>query len=263
MRIAGSTVVLTGVTGGLGLATARRLAADGAELIVSGRRADALEEVAKELGARAVVADLAVAEDVDRLAEECAEADVLIANAALPSSGDVLDYTPEQIDRALAVNLRAPIMLARRMAPRMVEAGRGHIVFVGSLSGKATSRSASLYSATKFGLRGFALSLRQDLHGTGVGVSLVQPGFVRDAGMFADTGAPAPGGVRTVGPDQVVAAVIRAVEQNRAEINVAPVELKALTAVAGQFPALAERVQRRSGAHRDVVKIVDAQQNKR
>ncbi|SDK15621.1 SDR family NAD(P)-dependent oxidoreductase [Streptomyces indicus] len=263
MRIAGSTVLLTGVTGGLGLAIGRRLAAGGAQLTVSGRRADALEDAAKELGARAVVADLAVAEDVDRLAEECAGTDLLIANAALPSSGDLLDYTPEQIDRALAVNLRAPVLLARRLAPRMVEAERGHIVFVGSLSGKAASRSSSLYSATKFGLRGFALGLRQDLEGTGVGVSLVQPGFVRDVGMFAATGAPTPGGVRTVTPDRVVAAVIRAVERNRAEINVAPAELKVLTAIAGQFPALAERVQRRSGAHREVRKIVDAQQSKR
>ncbi|MFI6938666.1 SDR family NAD(P)-dependent oxidoreductase [Streptomyces sp. NPDC050418] len=263
MRIAGSTVLLTGVTGGLGLEIGRRLAADGAGLTVTGRRADALEAAAKDLGARPVVADLAVAEDVDRLAAECADTDLLIANAALPSSGDLLDYTPEQIDRALAVNLRAPVQLARRLAPGMVERGRGHIVFVGSLSGKATSRSTSLYSATKFGLRGFALALRQDLHGTGVGVSLVQPGFVRDAGMFAATGADAPGGVRTVKPAQVVGAVIKAVERNRAEINVAPVELKALSAIAGQFPALAERVQRRSGAHRQVGTIVDAQRSKR
>lgn len=189
MRITGSTVLVTGVTGGIGLTLARSLAAKGARLIVTGRREEALKAVADELGARAVVADLSEASDVARLAEACPETDILIANAALPSSGELLDYTPEQIDRTLAVNLRAPVMLTRLLAPRMVAAGRGHIALVGSISGKAATKSSSLYNATKFGLRGFALAFRQDLHGTGVGVSLVQPGYVRDAGMFAATGA--------------------------------------------------------------------------
>lgn len=192
MRITGSTVLLTGVTGGIGLTLARTLAAKGAKLVVTGRREDALKAVADELGARAVLADLADAADVARLAAECAGTDILIANAALPSSGDLLDYTPEQIDRSLAVNLRAPIMLARLLAPRMVDAGQGHIALIGSISGKAATKSSSLYNATKFGLRGFALAFRQDLHGTGVGVSLIQPGYVRDAGMFAATGAKTP-----------------------------------------------------------------------
>ena len=189
MRIAGSTVLLTGATGGIGRTIARELAAKGAKLLLTGRRADALEAAAAEFGGPSVVADLADPAQVEHLAEACAHTDILIANAALPSSGDVLDYTPEQVDRALAVNLRAPVMLARLLAPRMVEEGRGHIAFVGSISGKAATRSTSLYNATKFGLRGFSHAFRQDLHGTGVGVSVVQPGFVRDAGMFADTGA--------------------------------------------------------------------------
>src|SRR5262249_26323753 len=152
-------------------AIARALAAKGADLVLSGRREEALTAVADELPARTVVADLAEAADVERLAGEAGEIDILIANAAMPASGDVLDYTPEQIDRALMVNLRSQIMLCRLLAPAMVAAGRGHIVLVGSLSGKAASPAASLYNATKFGLRGFAHGFRQDLHGTGVGVS--------------------------------------------------------------------------------------------
>ncbi|MGX7762417.1 SDR family NAD(P)-dependent oxidoreductase [Streptomyces angustmyceticus] len=263
MRIAGSTVLLTGAVGGLGQAIARDLAARGAELILSGRRADALEALAGELGARAVTADLADPDQVDHLAGAAADADIVIANAALPSTGDLLDYTPEQIDRALSVNLRAPVMLARALAPRMVEAGRGHIVLVGSISGKAATKYSSLYSAAKFGLRGFALSLRQDLHGTGVGVSLVQPGAVRDAGMFAATGATPPTGVRMVSPDQVVAGVVRAVERDLCEVNVAPVELKVLSAIAGQFPGLAEKAQRGSSAERTISEVVAAQKGKR
>lgn len=263
MRITGATVLLTGVTGGIGGALAAELAARGATLVVSGRRAEALTPLADAYGARTVLADLGDPDDVRRLAEEAAGTDILIANAALPSSGDVLDYSPEEIDRALAVNLRAPTMLARLLAPAMVDAGRGHVAFVGSLSGKAATKSSSLYNATKFGLRGFSLGFRQDLHGTGVGVSVVQPGFVRDLGMFAATGSGTPGGVRTVSPRAVVNAVVRAVERDVAEINVAPLELKILSAIAGQFPGFAERVQRRAGAEPTVEKIVEAQRSRR
>lgn len=263
MRITGATVLLTGVTGGIGGALAAELAARGAKLLLTGRRRDALEELADRYAARAIVADLADPADVARLADEAAGTDILIANAALPSSGDLLDYSPEQLDRALAVNLRAPAVLARLLAPAMVEAGRGHLAFVGSLSGKAATRSSSLYSATKFGLRGFALGFRQDLHGTGVGVSIVQPGFVRDVGMFAATGATPPGGMRTVSPRQVVVSVVRAVERDVAEINVAPLELRLLSAIAGQFPGFAERVQRRGAGERTVREVVAAQRSRR
>jgi short-subunit dehydrogenase len=263
MRIAGSTVLLTGATGGIGHAIARDLVEKGAELVLTGRRGDALERVAAEFRARAVVADLADPDDVTRLASECADADILIANAALPTSGDLRDYSPEQVDRALTVNLRAPIMLSRLLAPRMAETGRGHIALIGSISGKAATRSSSLYTAAKFGLRGFAFAFRQDLHGTGVGVSLIQPGLVRDAGMFAATGARPPRGIRTVSPQQVAAGVIRAIERDLGEVNVAPLELRLLSAIAVQFPALAERMQRYSGADHTIRQVAEAQQGSR
>lgn len=263
MRIAGAKVLLTGATGGVGRALARQLTAAGAAVTVTGRRADALEILAAESGARPVPADLAVADQVARLAEECADTDVLIANAALPASGELLDYTPGQIDRALAVNLGAPIMLARLLAPHMVGLGRGHLAFVGSMSGKAATRYASLYTASKFGLRGFAHSLRQDLHGTGVGVSLVQPGFVGEAGMFADTGAVVPGGLRTVTPGEVAEAVIRSIEEDRCEINIAPLRLRLRCAVAGQFPGYAGSRRRGVGDERTAQEIVEAQRSSR
>ncbi|MER6998763.1 SDR family NAD(P)-dependent oxidoreductase [Streptomyces sp. NPDC000410] len=264
MRITGSTVLLTGVTGGIGAALAAELSARGAKLILTGRRPDALEPLVERYDARGVVADLADPDDVERLAREAAGTEILIANAALPSSGELLDYTPDQIDRSLAVNLRAPVMLARLLAPAMAEARRGHLAFVGSMSGKTATKYSALYDAGKFGLRGFALSLRQDLHERGVGVSIIQPGFVRDAGMFAATGAEAPAGLRTVSPRQVVAGVVRSIEQDRAEVNVAPVEMKVLTAIGGQFPGFSERVQRRaSGAEGTVRRIVEAQRDNR
>ncbi|QIP83772.1 SDR family NAD(P)-dependent oxidoreductase [Streptomyces sp. Tu 2975] len=263
MRISGASILLTGATGGIGGALAAELAARGAKLTVSGRRADALGPLAAQYGARTVVADLADAADVERLAAEAAGTDILISNAALPGSGDLLDCTPEQMDRAFAVNLRAPAMLARLLLPSMVGAGGGHLAFVGSLAGKVTTRSMSLYSGSKFGLRGFALGLRQDLHGTGVGVSIVQPGFVRDVGMFAVTGAKPPTGIRTVSPRQVVESVVRAVERDVAEINVAPIEMRLLSAVGGQFPGFAERLQRRGPGERTLHEVVAAQRDRR
>ncbi|MBW5484770.1 SDR family NAD(P)-dependent oxidoreductase [Streptomyces bambusae] len=263
MHISGSNVLLTGATGGIGTALAASLAAHGARLTITGRREGALKATADACGARAVVADLAVRGDVERLAETCAETDVLVANAALPASGDLLDYTEEQLDRALDVNLRAPVVLSRLLAAEMVARGRGHIVLVGSISGKAATKSSSLYNATKFGLRGFALALRQDLRGTGVGVSLVQPGFVRDAGMFAATGATTPNRIRTVTPGQVAEGVVRAVRRDLTEVNVAPLELRLLSAVAGQFPRFAERVQARGGFDGTLRQIVEAQRSRR
>ncbi|MFE0513516.1 SDR family NAD(P)-dependent oxidoreductase [Streptomyces sp. NPDC058964] len=263
MHIAGATVLLTGVTGGIGGALAAELSARGADLILTGRRREALDPIAARLGARTILADLADPGDVLRLASEAAGTQILIANAALPSSGDVLDYTPEQIDRAISVNLRAPAVLARLLAEDMVTAKQGHICFVGSLSGIAATKSSSMYTATKFGLRGFSLSFRQDLHGTGVGVSIVQPGFVRELGMFANTGSPTPGGVRTVAPERVVKGVMRAIERDVAEINVAPFELRLLTKIASHFPGFSERVQRLAGAEQTMDVIVAAQRSSR
>ena len=121
---------------------------------------------------------------------------MFVANAGLPATGRLEALSQDEIDRLLEVNLRAPIALARAFAPAMIERRRGHLVFVSSLSGKAAQPASSVYSATKFGLRGFALALRTDLDATGVGVSVVLPGFVRDAGMFADSRRAAAAGRR-------------------------------------------------------------------
>ncbi|NUU20244.1 MAG: SDR family NAD(P)-dependent oxidoreductase [Streptomycetaceae bacterium] len=230
-------------------------------MVLTGRKAGELERLAEEVGGRAVVADLADRADVARLAEE--PVDVLVANAALPASGALADFTPEQVARALAVNLEAPIALAHALAPSMVAAGRGHLVLVGSLAGKVASAYSSLYNATKFGLRGFALGLREELHGTGVGVSVVQPGFVRDAGMFADTGAKPPAGMRTVSPEQVARGVLDAIEHDRGEVNVAPPEMRAISVLGGAFPALSAALQRRMSNDELMRRMGTANQGKR
>jgi short-subunit dehydrogenase len=263
MGLLDGRILLTGASGGIGQAIARSVAERGASLILTGRRTELLEPLAEELGGRALPCDLASREDVARLADETADVDVLIANAALPASGLLMDLTQEQIDRMLEVNLRAPVALARAFAERMAGRGRGHIVFLSSLSGKAASPASSVYSATKFGLRGFALGLREDLRPHGVGVSVVLPGFIRDAGMFAEAGIELPRGVGTRSPEDVAAAVIHAIDRNRAEVEVAPSSLRIGANLAAVAPGFASAVSRRMGGERIATNLAHGQRDKR
>ncbi|HXN37845.1 MAG TPA: SDR family NAD(P)-dependent oxidoreductase [Solirubrobacteraceae bacterium] len=263
MRIAGATVLLTGATGGIGHAIARAVAARGGQLILTGRRVETLDALAAELGARALAVDLSDRVQVDRLIDDAGAVDLLIANAALPASGGIETFTVEELDRALEVNLRAPIVLARALLPAMLARRNGHLLFMSSLSGKSATTGSAVYSATKFGLRGFAAGLRADLHASGVGVSTVFPGFIRDAGMFANSGVRLPPGVGTRSPDDVAHAVIEAIERNRAEVDVAPLSLRAGAAVAGLAPELAMSVARRLGSDAIAREFAAAQRDKR
>ena len=263
MEISGASTLLTGATGGLGQAIARALAAKGARLILTGRRTDILEPLASELDARALAVDLSDASEIDRLLAEAGEVDILIANAALPASGLLSSFTMEQIDRALDVNLRAPIAMAHTLAPAMRERGSGHLLFMSSLSGKTATAGSSIYNATKFAMRGFSLALRAELHGTGVGVSAVFPGFIREAGMFAEAGVKLPPGVGTRSPQDVAKAVVSAIERNRAEVDVAPVSLRVGSMISGVAPELSAAITRKAGSDRIIHALADGQQAKR
>jgi uncharacterized protein len=263
MSLLNGNVLLTGATGGIGHAIARAFGRERASLILSGRRAELLEPLAEEVGGRAVSCDLARREEVERLAADAGDVDVLVANAALPASGLFTELTQEQIDRMLEVNLRAPIALAHALVPGMLERGRGHLVFVSSLAGKTASPASSIYSATKFGLRGFALGLREDLHPHGVGVSVVLPGFIRDAGMFAEARITLPRGVGTRTPDQVAAGVLRAIERNRAEVDVAPLPLRLGASFGSVAPQIASTVSRRMGSDKVATDLAAGQISKR
>jgi uncharacterized protein len=263
MRLSGSNVLLTGATGGLGQAIARALAEREARLILTGRRADVLAPLAAEIGGRALAVDLARRDELERLVGEAGDVDVLVANAALPASGTLDSFTVEQLDRALDVNLRAPILLAHALVPSMVARGGGHLVFMSSLAGKAATAGSALYNATKYGLRGFASALRADLRSSEVGVSAVFPGFIRDAGMFADAGAKLPPGVGTRTPEDVARAVLSAIEENRGEVDVAPLPLRAGAMLAGVAPELAASLARRLGGEDTSRRIGAGQRDKR
>ena len=242
MEIAGKRALLTGATGGIGRAIAIALAARGAAVTLSSRKGEELEALAADLpgGAHAVVvsdlAEAGAAEELATAASSGGPIDLLVANAGLPGSGRLEDLSANEVARVI-----------RALAPAMSERGSGQLVFVSSLAGKAASPRASIYNATKFGLRGFALGLREDFVGSGVGVSVVLPGFIRDAGMVADAGTKLPPGIGTATPEAVAEGVVKAIERNRAEVSVAPPQQRALVVFAHIFPSLAARAQRGSG----------------
>jgi short-subunit dehydrogenase len=265
LTLGGRRALVTGASGGIGQAIARELHLRGATVLLSSRRADVLAGLRDELGERAEVlpGDLTDRDEVAALAGRAGEVDLLVSSAGLPASGPLLSFEPDQIDRALDVNLRAPMQLTLALVPGMLERGRGHVVFISSTSGKVASPGSSLYSGTKFGLRGFAFGVREDLHGTGVGVTTVFPGFIREAGMFHDTGVRLPPYVGTRTPEQVASAVIKGVESGRAEIDVAPLSMRAGGWISGAAPTAIAAIQRRLGGGRISVAIGDAQRDKR
>lgn len=265
MKIEGHTVLLTGASGGIGQVIARVLYARGATLLVASRSKDKLERLCAKLGERAqpVLADLADPDQVARLAERAANVDILVAGAGLPASGPIDWFSSAEIDRAIQVNLHAPIQLARAMVPAMSARNEGHLVFVSSLLGRVTRPGAALYSATKFGVRGFGLALRDDLYQTGVGVSNVLPGLISDAGMYADTGVALPPGTPTSSAQDVADAVVRAIEDNEAEIVVAPIKLRLGSLIVTLAPGLGAKLMRRRNPAEQGELVARAQSSKR
>ncbi|HEX3292306.1 MAG TPA: SDR family NAD(P)-dependent oxidoreductase [Solirubrobacterales bacterium] len=268
MELAGKRVLLSGATGGLGRAIAVELAGHGASLVLSSRKSEELDRLAESLPGPAdrhvpVVADLAEPGAAEELLERAGDLDGLIANAALPATGRLEHFSSDEVQRALRVNFESPILMARALGPKLAEKGEGHLVFIASLAGKVGSPRSSLYNATKFGLRGFAFGLREDLHPHGVGVSVVSPGFVRDAGMFADSGAKPPPGLGTTTPDKVAEAVVRAIREDRNEITVAPLRQRLAVEFGHRHPEFAARVQRRGGADKIADDLAAGQADKR
>ena len=150
MEFTGKTVLLTGSTGGIGHAIARRLRRAGATLTLTGRRAEVLAPLARELDATALTVDLGDPAAVAQLIADAGDVDVVVANAALPAAGLLTSFSTEDIDQALQVNLRAPIVMARHYAEAFRAKRAGHLLFISSISGKVGTPHSSMYSATKF-----------------------------------------------------------------------------------------------------------------
>jgi uncharacterized protein len=259
MKLSGARVLITGAYGGVGRAVTRAVVARGGVPVLTGRRAELLDGLAAET----IAADLAAPGAIEDLVGRAGRIDVAVLNAAVPATGELSGYDIEQIDRALDVNLRAAIVLARLLTPPMVDRGMGHVVLVSSMAGKVAAPGASLYSATKFGLRGFGLALREELRDRGVGVSTVFPGLIAEAGMFAETGVRPIAAAGTTTPARVALAVVRAITGDRAEVDAASVSTRLGGRIAGVSPRLAIALQRWAGAGEMMRQLAGKQAGKR
>jgi 3-hydroxybutyrate dehydrogenase len=179
--LGGKLALVTGGGRGIGAAIARRLAAEGARVVVTGRSVAELAEVADAVGGVALGADLADRADTDRLLgrlRELGRVDVLVNNAGIAESAP-LDRTDDAMwDRILELDATAPFRLTRALAPAMVAAGWGRIVNLASNAGVSGYGYTAAYCAAKHAMVGFTRALAVDLARTGVTINAVCPGWV-------------------------------------------------------------------------------------
>jgi len=256
IQLSGKNVLLTGATGGIGPHIARAMAAEGVNLMLSGRRADRLRELAEDLQAEPgrveiATADLTRIDQLQGLSEKAVSAlgriDILINNAGLE---DVVPYQlqePDQIEATVLTNVMAPLWLARIFLPAMLERSDGHIINIGSMAGRLGMPFGSAYSGTKAALSEWALSLWMELQGTGVKATTICPGFVTDAGMFARKDRDAPGSLGSCTPEEVADSVLKALHSDKPEILVNSMPVRPLMVLKSISPVAAARLGKKLG----------------
>jgi NADP-dependent 3-hydroxy acid dehydrogenase YdfG len=242
-RLAGEVAVVTGASSGIGAATARELARRGAKVVLAARRAGELQLQVRAIeaaggAALAVPTDVTDAAQVRRLVARARETfgqiDVLVNNAGALWLKRLTKTSAAEIDDVVETNLLGAILLTREVLPEMLARRSGAIIAVGSLAGRLAIEP--LYSAAKFGVRGFSLGLRRQLFGTGVSASLVSPGNIRTP-MTAGIGDGLPG------PEIVAAAIADLIVHPRREVIV-PGRHRLLMWIEQALPDLADTLHR-------------------
>jgi NADP-dependent 3-hydroxy acid dehydrogenase YdfG len=219
LRLSGRRVVLTGASSGIGRALARRLAASGAVQVLVARRAESLEVLAGRIGATALAGDVTEEGFVERLAKHVEDhwgdaPDVLINSAGGFTLSPIVETEPAEVERLLAVNVRAPFELTRCFLPGMLARGSGQIVNIGSIAGRKPFPGNSAYSASKYGLRGLHEVLVEELRGTGVRATWIEPSAVDTPlweGLDPDARDDLPSRDEMLSPDAVADAILFAV----------------------------------------------------
>lgn len=214
------TVAITGASSGIGAATARALAAEGASVVLGARRVDRLDDLAAELGSKVAVVEMDVREPADslRLVERAyasfGRLDALVANAGIGAYGGIMDLSDEQLRVMMDTNVAGTVWPIRAAVPGFVDSGGGDIVIVGSVAGLRGAGDEAVYAATKFAQVGLAGGLDRELRESGVRVSMVAPGgtateFAMGAGRTPDM----PGLADMMEAEDVAAAVVTILKQ--------------------------------------------------
>jgi len=185
-RLKGKNIIITGATSGIGKATAYQLAEMQANLILTGRRTERLQQIKTELESEYDIDVKTFSFDIS-IKEECisfvesldVEIDVLINNAGLALGADpVYELSEEDAEQMFAVNVHGLLTLTRLISPKMRERNEGHIINIGSTAGHEAYAGGVVYCATKHAVKSISESTKKDLHGTNVRVSIVSPGMV-------------------------------------------------------------------------------------
>jgi ribitol 2-dehydrogenase len=183
-NLRGKCVIVTGASSGIGRATARALAREGARVVLAARSADKLKDLETELGPETCsvptdVTDPAqVARLVARAEERFGQIDVLFANAGIFIPGDFSDGSPDDWSRTLSVNVDAVFSCIHAVLPHMIARGTGDIIVTSSISGCVDIASEPVYSASKHAIQSFVHTLRNQVARTGIRVGAVSPGIV-------------------------------------------------------------------------------------
>ena len=260
MELRGSVAILTGASRGIGRYLAEALARRGVDIALAARSAEGLEGTAgsvRRVGARAITVPTDVTKTADleelvrRAYDELGPVDLLINNAGIERYTFYERSEVDSIEAIMRTNVVAPQILSRFVLPGMVERKRGHIVNISSVAGKTAVPYNVIYSSSKHALVGFSWSLREEMRKHNVGVSVICPGFVSDAGMYHDWsgGTQPPKVAKTVTPDKVVAKTIEAIEKNKAEVVVAGGLLPWADVFAAFSPEIPASIGRKSGSY--------------
>jgi short-subunit dehydrogenase len=251
MNLTDARIVLTGAAGGIGSATAARLAQAGAKLVLADLQQAPLDRLAAELGQPAVLGTVAadLAGDAGRTALAAAarrfEANVLINAAGVNPFGLFTEQSAREIGLAFSINAMAPVLLCHALLPALLERPSAHIVNVGSTFGSIGFPGFAAYSASKFAVRGFSEALRRELADTSVRVHYVAPRATKTAlatdrvrAMNAELGV----GMDT--PQQVAAAILRVLRDEPRELLLGAPE-RLFARLNALWPALVDRSLRR------------------
>jgi NAD(P)-dependent dehydrogenase (short-subunit alcohol dehydrogenase family) len=260
VQLRGANALVTGAAGGLGGHIARALSDEGCSLVLTDLPGDVLDARTGELssgGARVTAfgADLRDPDQLDGLVARAEDAsgpiDVLVNNAGIELTAPFVDFTDEEIDAVMDVNLLAPMSLIRQAVPGMIERGRGHVVTMASLAGKFSAAYMSTYGLTKAALIALTQSLRAEHLDDPVGFSAICPGFVRGAGMvepLVEAGTEFTSTVPLTPPELVGAAVVKAIRKDLPDVTIVHRRpIRAVLAMYALAPRFTERLLIKGG----------------